>query len=603
MALALLFSLLRSRDPNFVLGDNPCGGAYAFVIDHKLRENSTSESHAVVAELNKLDHIWPRRLELDWSGVDPHTVTGMETAARRLRYRTLGAACASLGVTNLLMGHHADDLHETVLMRMLAGHPARGLGGMRRFNDIPECYDMHGVYQSGFIDMMRRKNPPLSYKPARRDSRKLRRSLLADMRDSVHEWGDDTLEQLTLKKYNRDPDEEDGDMAELFVGIGESEQWHPKSRVNLPQLETEDGGVRICRPFLGFEKERLVATCEAAGVQWFEDPTNNDPKLTSRNAVRHMLRTSKLPAALQRPAILRLAERVRERVASEEDEAGELLQEKTGILDLRTNTGTMVVELPDLLPGDDRERSRTIASLLVRRLIGVVTPEIQTPTLPSLQGTVSRLFPRLSTPAHPASAPSSFNVASVLFTRLPSAPATPEKPRWHLSRAPYPSTEPAPSLSYYQPKGYPQHGILSHPKPHWTFIAQPWRLFDGRFWVKLNLRLAGTVTVAPFRPEFSKAFKKALPKEERERLEGSLAYAPGKARYTLPAVYYDGEMDLEKMETRVTGPRTMLALPTLGVGLPGLEKVLEYQVRYRKIDEGVLEKCGMESMPGCEIIQ
>lgn len=590
MALALLFSQLRSRDSNFVLGDNPYGDAYAFVVDHKLRENSAAEARAVVTELSKLDYLMPRRLELNWDGIDPHTITGMETVARRLRYRTLGDACGRLGLENLFMGHHADDLYETVLMRMMAGHPARGLAGIRRFNDIPECYDMHGVYQSGLIETMQRSNPPLSYRPRRRDSRRIRKSLLADMRPGLYEWGEDSLDQLTLKKHDGDPDEYDDEEANPFGDVGQLEQWHAKSRGNLLQLETEDGGVRISRPFLDFEKDRLVATCEAAGVRWFEDPTNKDPKLTTRNAVRHMVQTSELPAALQSPAILRLSEGVRENAKAEEDEASKLLEEKTEILDLQTNTGTMVIGPPNLLPGEDLERSRTVASLLVRRLISVVTPETQLPSLPSLQGTVSRLFPGLAKPAHPATSPSSFNVASVLFTRLPSATTTPEKPRWLLSRAPYPSTEPVPSLTYYQAKGHPQQGDLSHPKPHWAFKYQPWRLFDGRFWIQLKLRLAGTITIAPFRPEFSKPFKRALSKEERDRLEGLLAYAPGKVRYTLPAVYYDGHIDLEKMEMTVRGPRMLLALPSLGVGLPGINEVLGYEIRYRKVDAVVLEK-------------
>lgn len=604
MALALLFSQLRTGDSNFMLGDHPFGAAYALVVDHKLRKNSAEESHAVVAELSKLPYILPRRLELNWDGIDPHGTTGMETVARRLRYRTLGAACTFMGVTDMFVGHHADDLYETVLMRMLAGHPPRGLAGIRRFNDIPECYDMHGVYQSGLIETLKKKNPPLSYRPRRRDARQLRKGLLADMRASasLYEWGDETLEQLSLKRQYRDPNDADDDAHDPFSDVAESRERNAKPRANLTQLPTEEGGVRILRPLLDFEKERLVATCEAAGVQWFEDPTNKDPKLTARNALRHMVRTCELPAALQRPAILRLSERVRDAVKSEEDEAKELLQERTEILDLQTNSGTMVVELPDLLPGADLERSRTVAALLVRRLISVVTPETQTPALPSLQGTISRLFPGLATSAYAASSPPSFNIAGVLFTRLPSSSTTPEKPRWLLSRAPYPSTAPPPSLVYLQPKGHPLHGIHSHPKKHWTFIRKPWRLFDGRFWLQLNLRLAGTITVAPFRPEFTKPFKQALPKEERERLEGLLACAPGKVRYTLPAVYYDGVVDLDKMEMTVKGPKMLLALPSLGVGLPGLEQVFDYEIRYRKVDEAVLEKCDMEFTPGYDIL-
>ena len=593
MALALLFSLLRARDPNIVIGDNPCGGAHAFVVDHKMRPESKNESLAVVTELSKLDHIDAHRLELNWGRDDPASIKGIETAARRLRYRALGSACVTYGVDALLLGHHADDVHETVLMRLLRGQSGRGLRGTEPFNDIPECDGLHGLHKSGFLDIMRTNTPPLTYKQRRRDSLSLRRRLLDDMRSELRLWGDDTLEHLRPKRRRQpdDPDMLDG----VFADAAERLESPAARRASLAQLDTEEGGVRVCRPFLGFAKERLVATCEAHGVRWFEDPTNADPALTERNAVRHVLRSAEVPVALRRPAILDLAARVRARVAAEEDEADALLG-STEVLDLRTNAGTMVVELPDVQPGEDPERSRTVAGLLLRRLMSAVSPEPQPPPLTSLQGAISRLFPALATPAHPASSPPSFPAASVLFTRLP-APT----PRWHLSRAPYPSTQPLPSIPLHQPKGMPNYGPMTRIKSHWAWKHRPWALFDGRFWLRLRLRLAGTVTLAPFRPEHAKAFRSALPEADYRRLEQLLlAYAPGKVRWTLPAVYYEGALDVENGVATIGGTRTLLGLPSLDVRLPGSEKFVQWDVRYKKVDAGVLARCGMEVMPVTE---
>lgn len=604
MALALLFSLLRSSDKNFRAGDNPIGVINAFVVDHKLRENSDDETLAVAAELAGLPSVIPHRLSLDWGVPDPSSLPNLETAARKLRYRELGTACASAAALNLFTGHHADDQHETVLMRMLAGHPSRGLAGIRGSNDIPECYNMHSIYQSGNVDVMTKTNPPLTFKPHKRDVHNLRKALLSEMR-TVLDFDDETRPELIQLPNRTMPATDD----EIRAGGGSwaSEAGGPgmaRRRPRLAQLTPEHGGVKVYRPLLGFEKERLVATCEAHGVSWFEDHTNSDPSLTARNAVRHMVRNFELPEALQRDAVLRVSETVRERARSEDEEADELLEEMT-VEELRTNTGTLAVELPDIGPGEDPERSRTVATLLARRLIMAVSPETRWPALPTLQGTVSRLFPRLATESHPTSQPSSFVVAGVLLTRLPSSPAEDDSDsdtpsRWHLSRAPYPSSLPLPMLHHHQARGLPTYGNLTHPKPHWAFVQQPWRLFDGRFWVRLNLRLAGTITVAPYQPSFACEFRARLPKAEKEKLDSLLGtYAPGKVRYTIPAVYYDGDVDVAKSKVWIGKGeeeplKRVLGLPSLGVWLPGMNDLVRCDVRYRAVGGGILERCGMD---------
>lgn len=595
MALALLFSLLRSSDKTFLAGDNPIGVINAFVVDHKLRENSDDETLAVAAELAGLPNVIPHRLALDWGPVpDPPSLPNLETAARRLRYRELGAACASAGALNLFTGHHADDQHETVLMRLLAGHPSRGLAGIRASNDIPECHGIHGIHQSGNVDAMTKTNPPLTFKPHKRDVHDLRKALLSEMR-TVLDIDDDTRPELIQLPHRTVPATDD----ELRAGWGADAgpAGMTRRRPRLAQLTPEHGGVRVYRPLLGFEKERLMATCEAHGVSWVEDYTNEDPGLTARNAVRHMVRDFRLPEALQREAVLRVSGTVRERTRGEEEEAGELLEEMT-VEELRTNTGTLAVELPDIEPGEDLNRSRAVAALLARKLLMAVSPETRWPALPTLQGTVSRLFPRLATDAHPTSQPSSFVVAGVLLTRLPSEDGA--SPRWRLSRAPYPTSQPLPMLHHHQARGLPSYGNLTHPKPHWAFVQQPWRLFDGRFWVRLSLRLAGTITVAPYQPAFASEFRARLSEADRERLDGLLGtYAPGKVRYTIPAVYYDGDVDVDKSkvwigEGEARPLRRVLGLPSVGVWLPGMTDLVRCDVRYRAVGGGVLEKCGMD---------
>lgn len=57
----------------------------------------------------------------------------LQEAARKLRYEALFAMAREMGATRIATAHHLDDQAETVLLRMLRGTSADGLGG------IPEC--------------------------------------------------------------------------------------------------------------------------------------------------------------------------------------------------------------------------------------------------------------------------------------------------------------------------------------------------------------------------------------------------------------------------------------------------------------------------------
>jgi tRNA(Ile)-lysidine synthase len=60
--------------------------------------------------------------------------SGVEQAARKLRYAALGEMCRAHGVSLLLTGHHLDDQAETVLLQLLRGSGPAGLSGMDTAN-------------------------------------------------------------------------------------------------------------------------------------------------------------------------------------------------------------------------------------------------------------------------------------------------------------------------------------------------------------------------------------------------------------------------------------------------------------------------------------
>jgi tRNA(Ile)-lysidine synthetase-like protein len=647
MALAYLCTTIKQTDHWFKVADHPVSNAFGLIIDHGLREGSADEAGNVAKVLRQLG-LRPRTLKIRWSDViagdaSPNDLPNVETVARYLRYRRLGTFCKVWRIASLFTAHHEDDQYETVMMRLLSGHGHRGLQGMRPATDIPECYDMHGVYQSGFIDDQRRDNPFWNLTPNDRERKELRRGLRHGVDPAV--LAKEVEEGLKLDVAAA--------YADDYDGIAKGSKRAPA----LMPLEFEDGGIMVYRPLLRFSKERLIATCLENGIPWFEDHTNADQTLTMRNAVRYMHKNHKLPVALQKPAILRLAERCRARVASAEAEAGRLLN-RTVIHEFGANAGTVVLTLPKLsFPSVPRRSSasltarrrraehyRHVAALLVRKLLSMVTPERELSQVAQLSHLVSMLFPSLAEEDAPSPEPKAYVICGVHFIPL----IADDYPlRWLLTRAPHASNVPRPSVTFRE---LPFAKRLSKHPSAWK--TQGWtepELFDGRYWIRILHRLPCKILVAPFEPEHHKPFREGLADDRaRKRLALMLRrYAPGKTRFSLPAIYATvdvsdllagggwwpkdlsclqpqsaaatsgggaeshGEEHLDETAvlaqirtgglSRLCAGRLewerrlkeeeklqLLALPTLGVALPGVEDWLRWEVRYRKVDDELL---------------
>lgn len=57
----------------------------------------------------------------------------------------------------------------------------------------------------------------------------------------------------------------------------------------MPRQRALGDGHALVRPMLGFWKRDIVAYCEAAGLAFREDDTNDDPEAATRNRIRHEL--------------------------------------------------------------------------------------------------------------------------------------------------------------------------------------------------------------------------------------------------------------------------------------------------------------------------
>jgi len=93
-----------------------------FIVDHKLRKESTYEANKVKRILKFLKI---NSNVLTWRGKKP--VNNIQSLARSKRYQLLFSKCRTLKINNLVLGHHIDDLIENFFLRMARGSGLKGL--------------------------------------------------------------------------------------------------------------------------------------------------------------------------------------------------------------------------------------------------------------------------------------------------------------------------------------------------------------------------------------------------------------------------------------------------------------------------------------------
>ena len=93
-----------------------------YIVDHKLRLESTKEAKTVKDVLKK--NLINSEI-LTWKGKKPSK--NIQSLARNKRYELLFTKCEKYKISNILFGHHQDDLFENFFIRMLRGSGLKGL--------------------------------------------------------------------------------------------------------------------------------------------------------------------------------------------------------------------------------------------------------------------------------------------------------------------------------------------------------------------------------------------------------------------------------------------------------------------------------------------
>ena len=108
--LTKIYSIKKSLDVKYL------------IVDHKLRNNSTSE--AKIVQKNLKTFLINLNI-LTWKGIKPKK--NIQSIARDKRYELLINKAKKLKMNNILLGHHLDDLFENFFIRILRGSGLNGL--------------------------------------------------------------------------------------------------------------------------------------------------------------------------------------------------------------------------------------------------------------------------------------------------------------------------------------------------------------------------------------------------------------------------------------------------------------------------------------------
>jgi tRNA(Ile)-lysidine synthase len=508
--------------------------------------------------------------------------SAFETHARRLRFQALGIACHEFKLETLLLGHHQDDNVETTIWRLSAGAKGLGLGGIPEVARIPECHGLFGASESW-------STTSIPIRPASMPQPRVR-------------FNDRNHGLITLPDW-------DTESIKHPNGISSDLTSH---------IKIASPGIFLCRPLLNFTKASILETCHKNKIPYVSDPTNFDPTLTPRNAIRSLRTSKSLPRALESQSILSLIRSSRDLLHRSNELSDSLLSSQCRMLDFNPKAGSAVIQFLEPSPESmdpqlatlSASQIKQIQTLVLRRITELVSPFPDSQfSLRSYEQFIHNMFSdpedeslvkKSHDPDQHIRPRQSFTLAGVIFQRLANETTTSihgggEKDRrsrgdniWLLSRQPFMKDRD------------PVTQVNVSPRGNFT----PWTLWDNRYWMRLRLvpsdpeydpceletKLTQVpLTIRPFhkldvervrrdtmnsRPQGTKKTKKNSEIERDtpgtfENLKAVLsAEAPSQVRFTLPVVSREGinSRPGKPLDQKV---KQQLALPTLDYRLSG----------------------------------
>jgi tRNA(Ile)-lysidine synthase len=232
------------------------GSLLALVVDHGLRPESGAEAALTVERLTSRG-IPARLLTLTGLNRGP----AMADRARTARYDALRTACADAGILHLLLGHHAADQAETVLMRQRSHSGPAGLAAMSAISEHHE---------------LRLLRPLLGIPPVR---------LRATLRAAGLAWVEDpsNADQRALRPRLRaslaDPDGTGPEIAALCdaarrAGLARAAQEAETADILAERVSLHPGGYALLSPGPGLPPAALSALLQAVSGGAFPPPSH-----------------------------------------------------------------------------------------------------------------------------------------------------------------------------------------------------------------------------------------------------------------------------------------------------------------------------------------
>lgn len=151
----------------------------------------------------------------------------LQERARRERWGALVDAARAAGAETIATAHHADDRAETVLLRLLQGSSARGLGAMPARDRVPGTSDMEVIRpllrarKADVVAHVERRDVPYALDPSNADPRFLRARVRRELVPLLVELSPGIVEHLVAladelaaeRGASARPDEHIGDGA------------------------------------------------------------------------------------------------------------------------------------------------------------------------------------------------------------------------------------------------------------------------------------------------------------------------------------------------------------------------------------------------------